>query len=840
MRMAENSGITPAAALPEQTVPSGILAGVRAPAVPVALALIAGIVSDRLADLAGVLWIGIAVCALACSWLANRWGGARSATLLLLATCCALGGARHALRWSAQSPHDVSRYAASEPVPVKLVGVIGSPVTIRAADRSRMTPPWMRIDRSQCLLRCESLVGLAGSIPTAGRVQLFATGHLLHANVGDRVEVTGRLFEPRGVQNPGGFDYRSYLRRAGIRCLLDVEHPEAVQVLEPHVNGRIARFRARLRDECEEILIGHLDRRSAPLAVSLLLGDRSLLPQDVREAFAESGTVHLLAISGLHVGILAGLLLVCCRMLNVSVPMTTFVVMLGVLAYAFVTNHRPPVIRASVLAVTVAAGWPWFRRAGGMNLIAVCAATVLLINPTDLFDVGTQLSFLAVLAIGWGVSVIGRWRNDPWRPFWKEWLFDREPGLARNALRFLAEGYVITAAIWFVTMPLVAARFHIVAPVGFLLNVVLLPYVGVVLWFGFTTLLCGLMAPWIVRWPAAAFDWLLQRLQDVVGAAAQIDVGHASVAGPSDWWLVGFYTMLTAATVIRPGHRLRRWAWRGVSVWVVVGLAVPFLPQRRDGLRCTFLAVGHGCAVVVELPGGETLLYDAGMFANAQRGEDIIRNALWERDITQLDAILISHADVDHFNAAAGLMQTMPVGTLCCSPSFLDFDQEPVAALCEAASRERVPIRLLQQSDRLRLGGVEVELTVLHPPPRWRSEHDNANSLVLRIRYANRTVLLTGDLERDGLAELLQLQKEKADLMLSPHHGSPKANPIALNEWASPRLVVISGGDARRAADLRGVYNQAERVLSTRCSGAITVRIASSGAMAVDEWAAAR
>ncbi len=840
MRMAEISGITPAPALPGQTAPVGISAGVRAPAVPVVLALIAGIVSDRMADAGAVLWIGIAAIALADSRLADRRGGARSATLLLLVACCALGGGRHALRWSVRSSHDVSRYAGIDPVPVKLVGVVGSPVTIRAADRSEMTPPWMWIDRSQCLLTCERLVGIAGSIPTMGRVQLFATGHLLHANVGDRVEVTGRLIEPRTVQNPGGFDYRSYLRRKGIRCLLDVEHPDAVRVLESGTTGRIARFRARLRDECEAVLVGHLGRRVAPLAVSLLLGERSQLPRDIREAFTESGTVHLLAISGLHVGILAALLLGCCRMLNVSVPMTTFVVMAGVLAYAFATNHRPPVIRASILTVTVAAGWPWFRRAGGANLIAVCAAIVLLINPTDLFDVGTQLSFLAVMAIGWGVSVIGNWRNNPWRPFWIAWLFGSEPGLMRNSLRFLAEGYVITAAIWFVTMPLVAARFHIVAPFGFLLNVVLLPYVGVVLWLGFVTLLCGVLAPWIVRWPAALFNGLLQQLLDVVGAAAQMGAGHASVAGPPDWWLAGFYTTLVAGMAVRRGHRLRRWAWRGVAVWIVVGLVAPFLPQQRDGLRCTFLAVGHGCAVVIELPGGETLLYDAGMFANAQRGEDIIQKALWERGIRRLDAILVSHADVDHFNAAAGLMQAMPVGTLCCSPSFLDFDQLPVAALCEAASLQGIPIRLLQQSDRLRGGDEEAELTVLHPPPGWRNEYDNANSLVLRIRYAGRTVLLTGDLERDGLAELLRLPKEQADLMLSPHHGSPKANTVALNEWASPRVVVISGGDARRVAELRVVYDRAERVLSTRCSGAVTVRIAPSGMMTVDEWAAGR
>ncbi|MGD9854651.1 MAG: ComEC/Rec2 family competence protein [Planctomycetaceae bacterium] len=813
--------------------------GRRAPALPVTAALCVGILVDRFTGLSVVVWIAAAVIALASSRASGRRGATWAATFLLLIVCCSLGGLRHHLHWSTVGPHDVSRHAASEPIPIRLIGVIDSPVTVEPADRSPMTPSWMRIDRSQCDVRCESLLGRVGAVPTTGRLRMFATGHVLHANVGDRVEVTGRLIQPRGLLNPGGFDYRSFLLRSGIRGLLNVEHPDAVRVLEPLVTGRLARTRARLRDECERILVHHLDPRSVPLAMSLLLGERSSLPQDVREAFAESGMTHVLAISGLHVGILATLLLVLCRIFQLPMPMTAVVLVAGVLAYAFVTNHRPPVIRASVLAVTVAAGWPWFRRAGGVNLIALCAAIVLLINPTDLFDVGAQLSFLSMIAIGWSVTVTSGWRANPWRSEWADWLFDPYAGLGTSLLRWLLEGYLVTAAIWFVAIPLIAARFHIVSLVGFPINVFLIPFVVIVLWLGFVTLFCGLLAPWVVHWPASALDGSLQVLQDIVGTAAQWHLGHFSVAGPADWWLIGFYALLAMAIVVRPGYRLRRAAWGGVGAWVLMGLTLPLLPHHRDGVRCTFLSVGHGCAVVLELPGGETLLYDAGMFSGARRGQSIIQSALWERGITGLDAVIVSPADVDHFNAAAGLLQTMPVGMLLCPRSFLDFTQEPVAELCETASRERVPVRLLQAADRLLVGDEDVELTVLHPPPGWRSERDNANSLVLRIRYAGRTVLLTGDLEHDGLTHLLNQPPESVDVLLSPHHGSPKANPAALSRWASPRSVVISGGDADSEAALRGVYDRAERVLSTHNRGAVVAAITASGKLSIAPWIAA-
>jgi competence protein ComEC len=387
-------------------------------------------------------------------------------------------------------------------------------------------------------------------------------------------------------------------------------------------------------------------------------------------------------------------------------------------------------------------------------------------------------------------------------------------------------------------MPLIAYQFHIVAPVGFVVNVLLLPVAAVVLGLGFLTLLCGLLAPWIVWLPAAAFDASLRALQGIVDASAYVHLGHAFVAGPAGWWLIGFYAWLAAALAIPTSRTLRRWAWRGLGGWVIMGLLLALFPRPREGLRCTFLAVGHGCAVVIELPSGETLLYDAGTFGSARRGQTIIQHSLWERGITAVDAVIVSHADIDHFNAAAGLMQTLPVGTVFCGRTFLDFTQKPVVALCETASREGVAIRLLQQADRLQVGGGEVELSLLHPPPHWSSEQDNANSLVLRVRYAGRTLLLTGDVEGDGLDKLLEQPAQPVDLLLSPHHGSRNANPPALNDWASPQYVVISGGDAESAALLRGSYSQAERVLSTHDCGAITVHITADGKMTVDPWTA--
>jgi competence protein ComEC len=809
----------------------------RTPVAAVTLSLIAGILADRWLQVNTAAWAAIALVGVLLVWLAPR-RSLRIVTFSLLLGCACVGGLRHQLSWSVVAGDDISRLVESEPILVRVIGIVESPIVILSADESAMTPEWMQVDRSMCDLRCESLAVEDGQHPVTGTIRLLASGHLLHVDIGDRIEVMGRLSSPREPSNPGGFDYRQYLRRQGVLAVIDCNHPDAVRLQTPRVAGRFQRWRSQLRQECERTFAAHLDERTAPLASSLLLGERSHLPTDVRDAFVQSGTMHLLAISGLHVGILAGLLLLGCRLLNFSVGLTTIVILLGVAAFVCVTNLRPPVVRASVLAVVVAAGWPMYRFAGTANLIAVCGLVVLLIDPTDLFDTGTQLSFLAVMAIGWSADFISRRRFSIDEESLLPRLFRRRAGVL-GLVRFLAEGYVVTTAIWLFTLPLTMAQFHIAAPVGFVINVLLIPWVTVVLGLGFLTMAVGLLLPGIAAAPAYLFDKALQGLLVVVDAASALDLGHAHLAGPSIAWLGVFYALLATVLLLGRWVAVRRWGWSVVWGWVIVGQLAALLPSEREALACTVLDVGHGCCVVLQLPDGETLLYDSGMLASEERGRQIIPSALWELGVRRIDGIIISHADVDHFNAVAGLMETMPVGTLLCSRTFLDFSQEAVEAACNAAQDADVRIKLLHAGDRLALKAGQINLQVMHPPDGWRSDEDNPNSIVLAIEFGGRTILLTGDLEREGLDRLMATDfvgDDDIDVLLAPHHGSRLANPRSFAEWGQPKVVIVSGGNARTGDLLRTIYDSAERLHTTYDSGAVSVEVGPDGSLQVTPY----
>jgi competence protein ComEC len=226
-------------------------------------------------------------------------------------------------------------------------------------------------------------------------------------------------------------------------------------------------------------------------------------------------------------------------------------------------------------------------------------------------------------------------------------------------------------------------------------------------------------------------------------------------------------------------------------------------------LRLSFVAVGHGSCVLVELPNGRALLFDAGRMGEAGAAAVPIASVLWSRRISHLDAVVLSHADADHFNALPELLERFSVGVVYVSPCMFRESVPGLHALRAALDRAQVPLGYLEEG--LRLDGGQVALDVLHPPPQGcarAGDGDNANSIVLQLTYGAHRALLTGDLEGAGLDELLTELPVPCDLLLAPHHGSQHSRPAELVRWVRPRIVVISAGASLAIEQAEAAYGQ--------------------------------
>ena len=809
----------------------------RSPAVPIACAVMTGIVVDRLSALSLSSWLlltsGTVLFAVVSMALRRR----TVAAAWLLLGCLCMGATWHHWYWSCLAENDVSAWATERGQLIRMQAkVVQAPLIIKVPDAEHT--PWRAAERTITVVECRELLSeTIVSQAICGLARLSIDGRFDELSIGDVVEITGELVRPASPSNPGDFDSREWLRAQGLHCIVAAESVAAVRIVgrERTLFDRLAVLRAKARRRAEDLIARHLSSRTAPVAQSLLLGSRVDLDRDVRRAFAESGTLHILAISGMNVGRLWGWLWLLCRGLRRSATFSLIAVLCLLPAYAVLTDANPPVVRATIVAVVLAFGQLAGRGGSAWNSLALAALFVLAWNPSDLFNSGAQLSFLAVFAILLAMSFLRSLRRvlvDADEPL------DGGP-LWRSALHWLArkiaESYAIGAAIWLVTSPLIASTFHLVSPIGFVLNVLLSPLIVVMFWLGYSFLLLGLVSSLLFGWLGAPFGLTLGWFLSAVEASAQLDLGHVYVPAPPAWWLVGFYLVTLSLALF---DRLRGrifWSPRAALAWIVFGLALSLRTPSSGGLTCTVLSVGHGLSVLIECPNGRTLLYDAGGMMGGSRVARTVEEVLWTSGHSRLDAIVVSHADADHCNAIPELVEVLPAKTMFVHRTFLDWTQRPVAEALDKSAAARVNIRLLAAGQSLSLDP-QVSLRVLHPAPDYHATKDNPNSIVLCIEYASRRIVLTGDLEREGLDRLLRTPRLDTDLLLAPHHGSIKANTTDLARWATPEWVIASSSDPAVEERLAPRYGPTARVLSTSNHGAIRCRITSDGNLLVEPF----
>ncbi len=663
----------------------------------------------------------------------------------------------------------------------------------------------------------------------SGRCRVNVSGQPTTVKPGDRLLILGQLSTPPPAMNPGQFDVACHLRGDGVLTTLRVDVAQAITVVKHGSWLNLWRTLAALRNRAKQVFQTYFEPQQAALASALLLGLREEVDADLAERFLKTGTIHLLAISGLHVGTLTGVAMCIALWLPVRRSWAVLAVVTLTILYALLVDARPPVVRATVLLVISCWAVYLGRRPLGFNTLSAAGLVILALNPAELFRTGAQLSFLCVATlIAVGPRLLGL---EP-RPGAQRLV---ETGLSwraifwRKLLRFAVGLAATSAVLWAVTLPLVMNRFHVLPAVSLVLNPLVWVPAQLALFSGMAAVVLGLILPPLAWLPAMLGNLSLWMCEAMVRMAAALPGSHCWVPGPPDWWLAGFYGGIAAIAALPRLCRLGRWRIGLLALWVTFGFGVSLWDRTPRQLECTFLAVGHGAAVMVQFPSGKTLLYDPGGMGDPQRATDIISGALWSRGLRHIHAVVLSHPDLDHYNALPGLMDRFSVGVVYVPPRMFDNAGYTLRVLRETIEQAGVLIRELQAVDCLAVGG-QSRVYVLHPPPDGLPGPDNANSVVLAIEHGGRRVLLTGDLEPPGLDELLSSPPLRCDVLQVPHHGSRRSRAPELARWANPRWAVISGSNRWDVTPVTSAYrHEGADVLHTAAVGAVTVRVGCEG-----------
>jgi len=803
------------------------------PLVAVAAGLAVGSAIGGIVDIAPLVWwlsAGIAI---------GAWGGlARmawpgwSSLALLIAVGC--GGAGWCAARSNLFPHDDLAWSlTSSPQPVAIEGlVMESPRRLSAPMldplRSQAAQAAMHRPSSECVVAIRAVRRGSTWHPAAGRAALIVDGEPPDLIAGCRVRVFGRGMRPPTPLNPDEFDFRA--RARSLRCLSIVRahSAECIRVLSRPGAWSVMAWLDRLRNNGSSVLHRHLSPERAPLAAALLLGSRESLPREESLEFLVTGTIHILSISGLHVGFLSLALFKVLRLLALPRKWSLVAVACTTGLYMILVRAETPVVRATLLIWLTCLGAALGRRSLAANSLALAAILVLLWHPPELFRIGSQLSFLSTAVLIGASAALPR--TDPNDPI--ERLIERSRSPLERRLRRIGrqglEMVITGAAVWAVTAPVVAARFHLVSPVGLVLNPVIAPLVAVAMAWGFLCLVAATVSATLAAACGFACDATLRCIGAVVAWAAGLPGGYFWVAGPPDWWVAGWYAVLVATLLIASRERLTRvstWvvvaaAWAGVG-WV--GLATQRLSyQQHAEMRVVVAAMGHGCGILVRSPTGRCLVYDAGRLGAPSAARRAMTAVLWHEGVHRIDTLVLSHADTDHFNAVPELLDRFAVGEIVVPPPFLASDSWAVAEVLRQAHTAGVPVRTTQAGDSFALDP-HCRIRVLHPSPGIAGvpvrdvalnesvATDNETSLVLAVESAGRRMLLTGDIEGEALARFLDSAPGSCDVLLAPHHGSRTSLPATIGRVTAADWVIVSGAGAAGWPEVRDAYAGARK-----------------------------
>ena len=655
-----------------------------------------------------------------------------------------------------------------------------------------------------------------------------------HIRYGDLLRLEGPLTAPPELDD---FDYPAYLARQGIGSVMSFPN---VTVLSEGQGGSLRSVLFGVRRSLHSSLGRSTPEPTASLGQALLLGMRDTIPDAVLDDFRATGTSHLLAISGLHVGILMALVLpISARVFGRRRSLYLIVPLVAVWLYAVLAGLSPSVVRASIMGTVYLAALALGRPKSILPALGLAAAVMVAISPNILWSVSFQLSFAAMAGIATLADPVSRELQGIFG------VSDEEGADSHLPVRALTGAVGTSAAAILATLPLTAFYFQQVSLVGLPTTLVTLPMLPFALVFHGLAAVLGL----VFQPLGAAFGWLAwgatAYIVQVVNLAAKLPVASLETGRIAPALVLGYYGVGAAWFI---AHRrgvfseIVRRVGPSVSAapristatrWLAIPLALAAILiwtaalTNEDGrLQVVFADVGNGDSVLIISPSGRQVLVDGG--PEAQDATRLLGGTLpfWDRS---LDVVVLTHGHADHISGLLEVLRRYDVGHIVereaghTTPDYMSWRQ--------AVENEGAVVTQARAGQSINLGdGATIE--VLHPPETLMSGTNsdlNNASIVLRVVYGDVSFLLTGDIFVDAEREMLSSGVDVRSTVLKvPHHGSRTSSSPEFVEQVGPSVAVISVGADNRfghphaeTLDVLARYAPEARVMTTRDHGSI-------------------
>lgn len=681
-------------------------------------------------------------------------------------------------------------------------------------------------------------------------------------SIGSRVRISGSFSLYTEATNIGQFDARNYY--AARKIYGQVKKAAIVYTEPPNIIGRGKECLWQLRRHLAETFLEVYGEENGALLAAMLLGERTFLSEETQSLYKAAGALHVIAVSGLHISLLGlGLYRLLRRIFDAQAPAAVISV-LCMAAYVFLVGNPPSAVRAFIMfAMGLLAGY-WKRTLDTPTALSLSAAIILMGNPFYIGQSSFLLSFLAILAIAVFQPALKECLAliNPYHfplsclldssKFWRLRHLDPQEvtGGCQELLKKAGNGLQSSFSVWIVTLPVQLFFFSEVSLFGIFFNLLIIPLMGVILLLGiaglflkeifhlFTFLTGSVLTGWeitvisICRYAEGLFfavikagGSLADRLSFTMWMPGKPAYGKMLLA----FCLLLLFCLL--GNLSENGRTFPEKFWK-YRLGILLGVILLLARYPSHNLQITFLDVGQGDGICMELPDGRVYLMDGGSSDVSKIGNYRLVPFLKAKGIRKIDAVFLSHGDADHINGIAELLEEKQMSIDCiCLPA--GAEQEEFVEIRDLARARNISVRTIQAGDFWENNGAK--FWCLNPAD--VTESGNAASMVLYMEYENFSMLLTGDLEGEGEKSVADLLRTNAiadvSVLKVAHHGSKNSTKEEFLRQCSPTVAVISCGEHNtyghpHKETLERLNDMGTAIYRTDCSGAVQITVSGS------------
>ncbi|MCW8811292.1 MAG: DNA internalization-related competence protein ComEC/Rec2 [Ignavibacteriaceae bacterium] len=598
---------------------------------------------------------------------------------------------------------------------------------------------------------------------------------------GNYLKLTGYYYKGREKRNPGEFDYDAYLKSKGILGILSINDTSSIKVINQHTDF-FKNLIHQTRKKIDWQIKKYQSPETASLLRGLLLADRGEINYQTKQQFTNSGVVHVLAVSGLHVGYIILIFLFLFGRFNLF--LRSILTVVGLLCFMFITGIPPSVFRATVMAIVIIVAYLSNRSTNLFNSISIAALIILIINPNEIYNPGFQLSFAAVLSIALVYPFLEK-HITSWN-------------IQSKILKFfiVLAGVSLSAQIG--TLPFTLMYFNKFSIIALFTNLIVIPTIGFIIATAVVTLALSSFLPVIAIYFATANDLITKWTLSLIKFSGELSFSHVNIYDYTLTDLILFYLMLAILLYYLPRfkNRIVKVALFGlVAANVILYSSIDSINLLPENYLSVFMIdVGQGDSFLIRFPNGKTALVDAGNTTIAfDNGERVIIPLLKYLGIEKINYGLVSHIDADHYGGFVALVLDGLIGEIY-KPT-LDTSLSKDKRFEEFLVERKIPVKYYSES-KMEIGNAALYFLYDSKIDNIAGESTNNHSGIFKLVYGETSFLFTGDVEKN--IEKIYAEKYKkfldSDVLKAGHHGSKTSSSDVFLNYVTPKYSLISAG----------------------------------------------